>query len=250
MSNVEERARNMGWLDKEEFEKVGGNPDQWRPADEFLERGENIMPILKERLTKLEDSLSAKSSQLEKVTNSLTKFAEFHKGTYKRAYEKAKRDIQIVMQQAREDGDFEAYEAAVNEKTRLENEEKQISGEQSTDVVPEFYDFQKANPWYGKDLAMTVFIDAIGGDIAKRVSNDVEFYAELEKAARQEFPHKFTRVTANAVEGGGGSSDGGSNNKKTWRDLPKEAQEAYIREFSSIPNFTKEQYAKDFFSQE
>ena len=41
------RARRMGWIPKDEY---GGKPDNWRSAKDFIERGENEMPILRERL--------------------------------------------------------------------------------------------------------------------------------------------------------------------------------------------------------
>ena len=75
---VEVKARNMGWLEKDEFK---GDPELWTDAAAFLERGENIMPILKERLDKMDKDLTEKTTQLEKVTGQLTKFVEHNKGT-------------------------------------------------------------------------------------------------------------------------------------------------------------------------
>lgn len=251
MSDVEDRARAMGWVSQDEFK---GDPDKWRPAEEFVERGEKIMPILQERLGKMEQMLADKSEKLERVTENLSKFAEFHKGTYKRAYEKAEKRIKAAIAEAEEAGDFEGYRSALEEQKALEQEKQAlevgeaVGGQQP---VPEFHDFQKANPWYGKDLAMTVYVDALAPGIAQNVSSDVEFYAKIEQAARAEFPHKFTSAAHNTVEGGGdGGSGEGSKTKKSWRDLPKEAREAYEINFASIPGFSREDYAKDFFAQE
>jgi uncharacterized membrane protein YqaE (UPF0057 family) len=40
---VIDKATKMGWTPKTEFR---GDPDKWRPADEFVERGENMLPFV------------------------------------------------------------------------------------------------------------------------------------------------------------------------------------------------------------
>lgn len=254
MSNVEEQARSMGWVDRDEFK---GDPDKWRPAEEFLERGKNILPILTERYDALEQKFNAVSDKLEKTTQNLTKFAEFHKGTYQRAYENAKRKLEAKLKEAEESGDLDAYKTGRDELDRLEQEKSQIGSDDgqtpSNEPPPEFFDFQKANGWYGKDVPMTIFTDAMATQLANspNIKNNVEFYAELERLAREAFPHKFQDPNAQSVEAGGGEGVGsGNKGGKKWSDLPRDAQETYLREFSDIPNFTKEQYAKDYFAQE
>lgn len=46
-SDTEDRARAMGWVSKEEFR---GPADNWRDADEFVRKGEEDLPIVRERL--------------------------------------------------------------------------------------------------------------------------------------------------------------------------------------------------------
>ena len=43
---VESIARRWGWKPKEEFR---GPPDRWTSAEDFVARGENELPILRER---------------------------------------------------------------------------------------------------------------------------------------------------------------------------------------------------------
>jgi hypothetical protein len=254
MSDAEERAKAMGWLPKEEFK---GDEENWRPAEEFLERGENIMPILKERLGKMEDNLKDITGRLEKKTASLTKFAAFHKGTYQRAYKNALKEIEQQKLAAVEAGNTEMYRDAQQREHELETERREMEKSQADEAgdepIPEFVEFQKNNEWFEKDVAMTAYINAIMPGVAQTASNDTDFFAKLEHAARLEFPHKFTpRAAANAVEGAGdgGESVGGKDKKKGWRDLPKDAQEAYLSEFADIEGFGKEDYAKGYFEQE
>lgn len=255
MSNVEEQARSMGWVDKDEFQ---GDPDKWRPAEEFLERGKTILPILTERYDALEQKFNNVSDKLERTTQNLANFAEFHKGTYKRAYENAKRRIEAKLREAEELGDLDAYKRGRDELDNLEQQQGQLEvssdgqAADSNSPPPEFADFQKANPWYGPDVAMTVFTDAMAHQLQgnPNIHNNTEFYAELERLAREHFPHKFQKPHTPESGGGEGTGEGSNKGKKNWGDLPRDVQETYLREFSEIPGFTKEQYAKDYFAQE
>ncbi len=48
---VEDRAYKMGWVPKDQFK---GKPELWRPAEEFVERGETLIPFLNKKIRKLE----------------------------------------------------------------------------------------------------------------------------------------------------------------------------------------------------
>ena len=86
MSDVEQRARDMGWVPKEEFR---GPEENWKSAEDFVRIGENYMPVLKERLGKLEETIGELRAENKKVSGSLQKLADHHRGTWKRQYLKA-----------------------------------------------------------------------------------------------------------------------------------------------------------------
>src|SRR5580698_1009152 len=61
-ATVESRAREMGWKPLAEYR---GPPGKWQPAKDFIERGENILPIVRqqnrvltERVVRLEGELT------------------------------------------------------------------------------------------------------------------------------------------------------------------------------------------------
>lgn len=103
-AKIEERARRIGWVSKDEFR---GDPEKWTPADEFLERGERTLPILLERNRKIDDRLGksekdnkALRDQLSEMNGTLKEardtFVEFRERTAnveKRAYERARAEI-------------------------------------------------------------------------------------------------------------------------------------------------------------
>lgn len=247
---AEERAKAQGWRDKDEF---SGKPEDWRPAEEFLERGEKILPILQERFGKLEKDFANKADQLDRVTGKLSKFAEFHKGTYKRAYENAKRDIENRMQLAEQEQDFAGYKQAAEDLKQVEQDIGTIDTEpDAPETVPEFHDFKKANGWYDSDMPMTVYANFVADQLmgAEDIGSNTEYYARIEQEVKRQFPHKFSGAAAPAVEDGAGDGARDVKTKGGWNELPREAKEAYNVNFADIPNFSKDDYAKGYFEQE
>src|SRR5437660_12303101 len=71
---VEQRARRMGWVPKEQWRGDGGA--QWMPADEFVRRSEESFPILRERNEKLDQRLSATENELRSTREQLASMSE------------------------------------------------------------------------------------------------------------------------------------------------------------------------------
>ena len=53
-AQAEQKARNMGWVPKEDWK---GNPDNWVGADEFVKRGETFVPFLQHQRKRLQADL-------------------------------------------------------------------------------------------------------------------------------------------------------------------------------------------------
>ena len=82
-ATVEEKAKQMGHVPKEEWK---GAPDKWRPAADFVERGENIIPIMKKRLDETNKKLDSMSTDLSMALKANKREVEEAKKT---AYETA-----------------------------------------------------------------------------------------------------------------------------------------------------------------
>src|SRR3990172_12212288 len=61
---VEKEARQLGWTPKEEWK---GNPEKWIDAKAFVERGQEIMPILRSNNKRLQQEVSELRGELGKV---------------------------------------------------------------------------------------------------------------------------------------------------------------------------------------
>jgi len=247
----EERARNMGWVPKEEFK---GDPEKWVDHDIFLDRGDNIMPILKERMGALEGKFEAQTAELAKTRKSLEKFVTYHKGTKKRMYEKAFKDLESQKRAAVEAGDAPAYDVLVQKEMQIVEEVQSLEDEatKGDEESPLFPQFKVDNPWYGVDPEMTAYANALQPLVSAETSGDEEFFKVIAAKTVKRFPEKV-RAPAVVAQVEGADAGGGASEKtgsKGWADLPQDAKDAYNLEFSDIPNFTKENYAKDYFAQE
>ena len=153
------------------------------------------------------DSLKKKYSQLE--TSGLKDREEKIKSNLKATY--------ATLAAAREAGDLEAEVTAQKEIARLGYEEARLEEQKNTtskaelldrpvnitpsrkteptrEPDPKAQDWAENNKWFGKDTAMTY----TAFDIHKKLVDDEgfdpatdEYYAEVDKRIRLEFPHKF-----------------------------------------------------------
>ena len=66
--SAEDKARAQGWRPQEEY---NGNPDNWKTAEQFIEDGNKIAPIQKERNDRL-------TSEIMNMKNDFQAFKEMH----------------------------------------------------------------------------------------------------------------------------------------------------------------------------
>lgn len=256
MSEVEEKASKMGWVPQEEWK---GDPDKWRPADEFVERGENIVPIMRERIDKLEKELEV----ITKLNKSeLKKVKELAYDQAKKEYEKEIAKLNEEKFQAIQEADIEKYQQVEGKITKLQKPEE--PKEEAPQVNPVFEDWRSKNPWYAPDIAnvgdadetLTLFANAVAAKIQAEkpgLAPD-KFFAEVEKRVKAEFPHKFEnpkRKEPGMAESGHQATPKG---KKSFADLPDDAKKAYNRIAERMKRqgreYSKDEYAKVYFEEE
>lgn len=256
MSEIEEKASKMGWVPQEEWK---GDPEKWRPAEEFVERGENIVPIMRERIDKLEKELEVISklnkSELKKVRDSAYEQA-------KKEYEKELSSLNREKFEAIQEADVEKYQQVEGKILKLQKPEE--PQEETSQVNPVFEDWNKKNTWYAPDLSdigdadetLTLFANAIAGKIQADKPNlpPEQFFAEVEKRVRAEFPHKFDNPKRKEPAMAETGHQSAPKTKKTFSDLPDEAKRAYTRTAERLKRqgreYSKEEYAKAYFEEE
>lgn len=109
---VEQRAREMGWSPREQWR---GNPDNWIDASTFVQRGEQVLPILQANLRQRDTQLITLRRQSEQQARELLEAKEaiqvltnISTEEARRAAKEKRRELLRQQAQARTDGDAEA----------------------------------------------------------------------------------------------------------------------------------------------
>lgn len=241
--DYEGEARRMGWVPKDEFR---GDDNRWVDAETFVERGENELPILRERLR-------AQDRKMKDMQSTMKQFAEHHKNTEQKAYERALANIQKKQMEAVKDGDVEEYSRLDQERSNLQsNPPKNIDVPEDNGPPMEVQEWQAKNTWFDKDPELQAYAVHMHGYLQQTRPNMSleQNLSEVTKEVKKRFPDKFVnprRSQASAVEGDS-QAPGGNSGKKSYRDLPAEAKAA-CDNFVKQGLLTREAYIKDYFGE-
>lgn len=238
---LEKEARSMGWRPKDQFP---GNPDNWVDAEEFVERGKHIMPILLENNKRLKKDLLTRDEKIgsleETVKNSQKAVAALRKQfseITKHEVEKAKQDLKARLREARENGDIDeeleireeldnvtaAAKKAQEEHDEAADDVTAPTTSQQKGMHPDFPVWQKLNPWFGKDQEKTDEFLKLAQQL--RSESDLEG-AEFFEEVKRQMPDNDPPQRGSKVESGTRSNS--SSSKKSFASLPKEAKEACL----------------------
>jgi len=250
---VEKRARLMGWMPKENFK---GDPERWQPADAFVKRADELMPIMKTQLRKYEDRISRQDTELSEVRKTLERIAKTSEKAMERAYEQAKSDIIKKQAAAVAAGDTETWANLEQEKDKLEKPEKievKPTETRPNEENPMFKSWHQENEWYLTDPAMTRYANAYAQENANAGIPYTQWLEMIEGAVKEAFPHKFNnpaRKTPAPVDAGSNRGNlPGRPKAKTYNDLPAEAKTICDRQVRDGLFKSREDYVKIFFEE-
>jgi hypothetical protein len=216
--DFEKEARTMGWVPQEDFR---GAPDKHIPAQEFVERGEEKIPLLLNNIKRL-------SAKVDEQTKSIEYQNHHHQEDLKQANERARKEIEDEMLTAVDEGDRETF---LNLKKKRDNIKDPEPVKTVSKVPPEFVQFEAENLWYNSDTAMTAVAQAESQRLAKEFpSLSIEQNLARTKAAVEAaFPHKFQKGNPRRDEPGavGAGKPRGKSTGRTFASLPDDAQQAF-----------------------
>lgn len=233
---AEEKAKAQGWVPKEQFR---GDPEKWVDAKTFAERGEKIVPILKERNDHLE-------KEIREMKQTFQQFTDYHRQTEERVYNRAVKELESRRLQAVEDGDTDAFRQA--EAERLELEKARPAVPVTPSEPPEFGAFKTKNSWYGTDPELTAEADALGRGYADGGMDYSKVLEKVENTIKKLYPEKFTNTRRDETASVSFAADTGLPQKskaRTYENLPADAK-ATCDKFVKQGLLTKEQYVKDY----
>lgn len=268
---LEREARSMGWQPKEEFK---GDEGHWVSADEFVERGRAVMPILLKNNKRLQSELLTRDSKIDTLTQrlnaadtALEKLERHYSEANKRAVENAKRQLKEELKQARQDNDVDA-EFEIQEKLAGLNSAPETAPVVKTvapasappEVSPEFRAWNKENEWFGTDLKKTKAIMRIAEDLREEGTDlmGVEFMDECVRLLEaQNKPAPSSAPAVSKVESNA-RTPRTSSSGRGFADLPADAKRACHddaddlvgpnKRFKSLKDW-ETQYAKIYFAE-
>jgi len=220
LSAAEEKALEQGWVPQDEWE---GDPDQWRPAKEYLDRGELFK--------KIEDQ----NRTIKEFKRALDDLKGHHAKTRETEYARALTALKEQKKTALEDGDAAAVIKLDDEIDLVKEEQGRLkqgasSNEPAVDNS-EFITWVDQNKWYNTDSPMRAYADQLGRDLAYKGLTPQQVLKEVEKQVKQEFPHKFrnpNKDKPNTVEGS--SSKGGKGESSiSLSDDERRVMQRFVR---------------------
>jgi hypothetical protein len=241
------KAEKMGWTPKDQFK---GDPAKWRPADEFVERGENMVPILRATVKKQE-------RQLAELQASMKEFAEYHNKAQQRANEQALATLRAERAEAIKNGDgaaFDKVDAQIDELKK--NVESKAKKEPENGEDPVFAEWLTRNKW-AEDRKLQIIAKGIGDALVEdgESARGTELLDLITVEMKRRYPEKFENPRRNAaptVEGGATPRRSGG---KTFADMPAEARascermakNAFAGKADEMAKF-KAEYVKNYFA--
>jgi hypothetical protein len=250
-SDAEARARRLGWVAKEEFK---GDPDKHRSAEEFLERGETMLPLLKRDNDRLHDGMTKLERRLEDQAKTFAQFAEYATKAEERAYKKAKAELEAKRDTAIETADVNAARQAQREIDQLEAPvaPKVETKKDEPQLDPVIQTWIGENEWFNKSQSLRAYSTEVFGDLERQYpgKSKSELLAETKQKTMERFPDKFginpKREGASAVNEPSANAQTRKKPGRTYDDLPPEAKKACDKFVRTIPKYTREDYCKNY----
>lgn len=255
-------AREMGWTPAEQFK---GDPDKWVDADEFVRRGEALMPILRKTNQRLKAELAERDAKIDNLTaevqnanTAIERLDSHYSEANRRAATQAITNLKDQLKEAREADDtdkeielLEQIGLAQSEVRRLteEADKKKTADKDKGDkpdgdkgdkgnkpaVDPELKDWEKENKdWFGVDKKRTKQFNRIAEDLREELNEadeadkftPVEFLEECQRLWDKEHGDgERPEKTGSSNRSARGNNSGGP---KGWNQLPKEAKDACL----------------------
>ncbi len=224
---VEGLASEMGWRPKDDWK---GDPEKWKPAQDYLRATVDVNRKLGNRLKGVED-------QLQRVVRTSVTMTE-------REVAKERERLMKISDEAFDAGDRETFKLAERELAKV--------AEVAPAIVPdETQSFVERNAnWFQKDPEATAWAVNRTNELAMTGLGPARQLAIVEREAKAMFPEFFEaekpKPKPAPLNSPGARS--GSIAKKSFASLPPEAQKAAL-DFEARRGINREDYAKTYYEE-
>ena len=239
---IEQRARRMGWVPKDEFR---GDPARWVTAEEFIEVGAGNNRILSERNEKLDRDLSAAVGQIAELQTRVAESGQVLKALNDRfvnadraAYARARADLQREMREATSEADVEKYDAAKEQLDALDRAPPQAPAAPAAPAAPRptvdavTAQWVSENPWFKDDELSSASVIIHRRIMAENPGIDQrEALDRVTDEIKTRYADRFEnprRRAAGSTRAPTGDRTNGSRARvgRTYNDLPDDAKKA------------------------
>lgn len=163
---MESEARRMGWRPKEEYR---GAPGGWRSAEEFLKRGQDILPMVRkdlirerERGTKMEEEIKALRQTVDEQKAAMEDLLRMARTADERGYKRGIEELKLKRREAASAGDHAAVVAITEQIEEVEEARATAPPAQPPKAPPApvpqppkldpvVEKFISENPWFNSD---------------------------------------------------------------------------------------------------
>ena len=236
-TDVQAAAEKMGWIPPSRFR---GDPERFVDADVYIERGETVLPIVKEQNKRLHAEVaglreeSAKTAAaLKAAQTAIDQIEERHSVETQKAIEAARRQVKAQLSAASEAGDHEGVAELTDQLTQLNvvtpgPAKREEPLPPPTAFVPpaDLREWNAENPWFGTNKRKTALALGIAQELRDAGHTDVgrSFYEKVGAEVAKELGE--TALRSDKVEGARGGGDGEPRNggRKSYASLPADAK--------------------------
>lgn len=206
-------AKEYGWVPQDQFK---GDPDKWRPAEEFVRRGEEILPIVR----KQNERLASEVKELRETNERMSRMFEKTTQRIKAEYEAQIDGLKVQRREAIKEGDADRVEQLDQ---RIDTLKAEVKDEPTASATPEAGSkehkalvkaFADANPWFLDEPDLASYAEQFSIRNAQ-LNDGISFEDNMKAtvaAVRKKFPTYFGNASASnghaAVDGGGAFGGG------------------------------------------
>lgn len=254
MSDVdyESKAKEMGWVPQDQWK---GDPEKWTDAQEYVERGEQVLPILRANNRRLNDdilTLRTQNDTLQQQLEATRKIVQGLEGKFheslQRQLKEQRAELRASLKEAVEDRDVDREmdireqldqlsEAEKKSKETPDKKDSPTSADKkpSPKIDAQFEAWRQENPWFdgssAEDRKKTKAVVRAAEDLRDEgdTSTGIEFYNKA--LARVE--EKSESRTHSKVDNGNSRSSS-SPGSKSFASLPQEAKDACMADMEDF----------------
>lgn len=234
---LRQQAEDMGWIPPERYK---GDPERFVDAEEFIRRGEQVLPIvrahnkqMREELAQMRAAQAQTAAALSQATAALDEIQERYTVERQRAVEAAKGQLQEAITQALTDGDHAAVAQLLGKMTevnavKVEPAKKATPAAPDPEQDPAFVDWLKDNSWYKQEGDASAYAEGVAARLRRSGNRDVgrAFFDKVTEKVLERFPElaPYGAPPAGKVAGAAHRGNSSRTGGRSYADLPPDAR--------------------------